>query len=150
MGSRGKSSSQSTQNTGSAGGNMDQAMRKLPPTSAATSGGMFNSMMGDQLGAMGEGIASLISGGTQQMNDNPAFRNFAQKTGQKIQGFEQPQWLTDFAEKARGWAPQQPQQPPAEGQPGQAQQQPWMSRMSPEQQARYMDWQKHQAQYGGQ
>ena len=81
MGSRSKSSSQSTQNTGSAGGNMDQAMSKLPPTSAATSGGMFNSMMGGQMGAIGEGIASLISGGTQQMNDNPAFRNFAQKTG---------------------------------------------------------------------
>ena len=150
MGSRGKSSSQSTQNTGSAGGNMDQAMRKLPPTSAATSGGMFNSMMGGQMGAIGEMLSPLISGANQQMADNPGFQNFMKETGQKIKGAEQPEWLTQFSEAAKGlgekFRPSQPEMPQQTQQP---QQPSWMQRMSPEQQARYMNWQKHQAQYGG-
>lgn len=148
MGSRKKSSSrssQSTQNSGSASGNMNQAMAKLPPVTAQSTQNMFNGMFGQQMGAIGQMLGPLIQGATQQMNSNPGLANFAQHTGHKIQGFEQPEWLTQFAEAAKGMAPQAPAEP---AQPAQPQQPAWMAKMSPEQQARFQNWRAHQQRFG--
>lgn len=144
MGSRRRSSSRSTTNSGSAGGNMDQAMQKLPPVSAKDSGNMYNSMLGGQLGIIGELLGPLIQGGQQMMQSNPGLANFMANTGQQVQQMEQPQWLTDFSAAAKGLGQQmntQAAQPPAV----EPKQPPYFSRLSPEQQAALLKFQR----YGG-
>lgn len=143
MGSRRKSSSQTTTNSGSAGGNMDQAMEKLPPVSAKDSNSMYKGMLGGQLGVIGDTLGGLIENGQKMMSDNPGMANFIRAAGGQPMQFETPDFLSGLADKFKSEQPQ-PNAAPAQ----QQQQEPqWMANLSPEMKQRYYA-QQGQSPYG--
>ena len=77
------------------------------------------------------------------MGANPGMKNFSDHTGKKFE-FNEPEWLTNFAETANSFAPQQ-QQPE---QPAQEQTPFYLQGVSPQQQARYQNWLAHQQKFG--
>ena len=132
MGGRSKSKSQSTQSTGSAGGNMDQAMEKLPPASAAGAKKMYSGILGDQLGVVGDVLGGLIENGQSMMSDNPGLANFMRAAGGQPMQFQTPDFLKGLQSRMTPQEePQAPQQAPQQAEPQ------WMENMTPEMKQRY-------------
>ena len=136
MGSRRKSRSTTTTNSGSAGGNMDQAMQKLPPVTADTTAKMYGGMLGTQLGVVGDVLGGLIENGNKFMENNPAAANFIRAAGGMPMQFETPDFLKGLREK---YGPA-PEEQPAPQQPAQPMQ-PWMQHVNPQQAQAYQQWQ---------
>jgi hypothetical protein len=111
---------------------MNQAMSKLPPATAASTQKMYNSLLGGQLGVIGETLGGLIDNGQKMMSDNPALANFMRAAGGQPMQFETPDFLKDLAAKAM---PQEPAAP-VEQAPQQAEPQ-WMANMTPEMKQRF-------------
>jgi len=142
MGSKKRSRSQTTTNSGSAGGNMDQAMNKLPPVSAKDSNSMYTGMLGGQLGAIGDTLGGLIENGQQMMADNPGMANFMRAVGGQPMQFETPECLQGLADKFKSEQPQ----PAAPAQ--QPQQEPqWLANLPPHMKQKYYA-QQGQSPYG--
>ena len=142
MGGRKKSSSSS----GNASSNMANAQSQVGTSTQAGTNNWLTSLMGSQANLIGQTIAPLIQGGMEMMGANPGMQNFSEATGKKYE-FNQPEWLTNFAETAQSWAPQQQPGPVAsEQQPGRL---PPYLRVSPQQRERYAKWRQHQDQFGG-
>lgn len=114
MGSRKKrksSSSSSSTSGATAGQNMNQAMSKLPPATAQGTQNMYNSLLGGQLGTIGETLGGLIDHGQQMMGNNPGMANFLRAVGGQPMQFETPQMIKDLQAKAEELqAPAQEQQ----------------------------------------
>ena len=112
MGSRKKSKSSSTSNSGSASGNMNAAISKLPPATAASTTSMYNNLLGGQLGVIGETVGGMIEQGHKMMADNPGMANFMRAVGGQPMQFETPQMIKDLQAKAESLqAPAQPAEP---------------------------------------
>lgn len=135
MGSRKKSKSTTTTNTGSAGGNMDQAMAKLPPATAEGTKKMYSGMLGEQLGVIGDTLGGLIESGNKFMEQNPAAANFIRAVGGQPMQFDTPDFLKGMMDKYNPPAPEPTPQPQPE------QQMPaWMQHVNPQQRAAYQQW----------
>ena len=132
MGSKRRSTTTSTTNSGSAGGNMDQAMEKLPPATAEGAKKMYSGMLGDQLGVVGDVLGGLVENGQSMMSDNPAFANFMRAAGGQPMQFQTPDFLKGLQSRMTPQQePQAPQQAPQQAEPQ------WMANMTPEMKQRY-------------
>ncbi len=142
----GRSKSKSSSSSGKASSNMANAISQVGTSTQAGTNDWLTSLMGNQASIIGQTIAPLIQGGMDMFGANPGAQNFAAKTGKHYE-FNQPEWLTDFAETARSWAPQQQPGPAANQQPpGQL---PPQQGMSPQQSEQYARWLQNQKQFGG-
>lgn len=140
----GISRSKSSSSSGSASSNMADAQSQVGQSTQAGTNDWLTGLMGNQSSMIGSVLTPLIEAGTQQMNSNPGMQNFMSKTGARAQELGQSDWLQNFAEAARGWAPT-PQQPQA--QPGQ--QSPfYFSGLDENERAKYNQYLNHQAKYG--
>ena len=144
MGSR--RSSKSSSSSGNAGSNMANAQSQVGTSTQSGTNDWLTSLMGNQAGMIGQTLAPLIQGGMDMFGANPGAQNFGDATGKKYE-FNQPEWLTNFAETAQSWAPQQQPGPVAseQQQPGQL---PPGLRVSPQQRERYAQWRQHQNKFG--
>jgi len=126
----GRSKSKSSSGGSSASGNMDSAMKKLPPVSGKDSSKMFNGMFSQQMGALGDVLGGLIENGQSMMADNPALANFTRAVGGMPMQFEAPSFVKElqakYGPKDEPVAPAAPQQEPQ-----------WMANMTPEMKQRY-------------
>lgn len=124
---------------------MANAQSQVGTSTQSGTNDWLNSLMGTQVKTIAETITPLIQGGLEMMGANPAMQNFSDATGKKFE-FNQPQWLTDFAETARSWAP--PQKLPEEQPQAQDTTPFYLRGVSPQQQARYQNWLAHQNKFG--
>ena len=135
MGSRSKSRSTTTTNSGSAGGNMDQAMKKLPPATAEGVNKMYTGMLGGQLGVIGDTLSGLIESGNKFMEANPAAANFIRAVGGQPMLFETPEFLKGMAAKYNPPAPEPtPTAAPQQAMPA------WMQYANPDSKTAYQQW----------
>ena len=140
----GRSKSNSSSGGASASSNMANAQQQVGQATQKGTNDWLTNLMGNQSSMIGSVLGPLIQGGQEMMASNPGMKNFMADTGQKAQELGQADWLQNFAEAARGWAPT-PQQPQA--QPGQ--QSPFYFKgLDENQQAKYNDYLSHQAKYG--
>jgi hypothetical protein len=135
MGSRSNSRSTTTTNSGSAGGNMDSAMSKLPPATAEGANKMYQTMLGGQLGVLGDTLGGLVESGNKFMESNPAAANFIRAVGGQPMQFETPDFLKGMADK---YNPPKPEPTPT-AEPQQAVP-AWMQHASPDGRAAYEQW----------
>ena len=129
----GRSKNKSSSGGSSAEGNMDSAMKKLPPVSGKDSAGLFNGMFSQQMGALGDVLGGLIENGQQMMSDNPALANFTRAVGGMPMQFETPGFVKDL--QAKYGPADEPAAPAASSAPQQEPQ--WMANMTPEMKQRY-------------
>ena len=99
--------------------------------------------MGDQVSVIGQTIAPLIQGGLEMMSANPGLQNFSSATGKKFE-FNQPEWLTEFAETAKYGHHSNSQR----NSPAQDTTPFYLRGVSPQQQARYQNWLAHRNKFG--
>jgi len=142
MGGRSRSSNSSS--SGNASSNMASAQQQVGTATQKGTNDWLTNLMGNQSSMIGQVLGPLIEGGQKMMNDNPGMKNFMADTGQKAQELGQADWLQNFAEAARGWAPtpQQPQQQPGQQTPF------YFKGLDEGQQAKYNQYLNHQAKYG--
>lgn len=127
----GKSKSKSSSSSGSASSNMGNAISKVGKATAESTQNMYNSLLGGQLGVIGETLGGLIENGQSMMSDNPALANFLRATGGQPMQFETPDFLKDLAAKVNPPQQEQPQAQPQQQEPQ------WMANMTPEMKQRY-------------
>lgn len=149
----GRSKSKSSSGGASASGNMANAQKQVGQATQQGTNNWLQNIMGNQSSMIGQMLGPLIQGGQEMMASNPGMKNFLADTGQKAQELGQADWIQNFAEAARGWAPK----PMGGGEP-QAGQPPMGQTPSPynytnlndEQQARYKAYlaNQNQGQYG--
>lgn len=144
MGSRSRSNKQSS--SGSASDNMASAQQQVGTATQQGTNDWLSNLMGTQSSMIGQVLGPLIQGGQEMMANSPGVKNFMSNTGQKAQELGQADWLQNFAEAAKGWAP--PQKAPQEPQPGQQQQPFYFKGLDEGQQAKYNQYLNHQAKYG--
>ena len=68
--------------------------------------GMYNSLLGGQLGIIGETLGGLIEHGQKAMESNPAMANFMRAVGGQPIELDTPDVLAEFVAK---YKPQEPQ-----------------------------------------
>lgn len=140
----GRSRSGGSSSGGTASGNMANAQSQVGQATQKGTNDWLSNLMGNQSSMIGQVLGPLIQGGQEMMASNPGMKNFMADTGQKAQELGQADWLQNFAEAAKGWAPT-PQQPQAQA----GQQTPFYFKGLDEgQQAKYNQYLNHQAKYG--
>jgi hypothetical protein len=143
----GRSKSKSSSGGASASGNMANAQQQVGQATQQGTNNWLQNIMGNQSSMIGQMLGPLIQGGQEMMASNPGMKNFMADTGQKAQELGQADWLQNFAEAARGWAPK-PMGGESPAQPGQQQSPGMMRGLAPEQQEKYQQYLQHQRTYG--
>ena len=105
-----------------------------PKATEAGATGMYNNILGGQLGTIGDALGGMIEHGQKLMEDNPAAANFIRAAGGQPMQFEAPQLVKDLRDRGAAVSPaeaarQNPQPTPENPS--------WMQFVNPEQRARY-------------
>jgi len=106
----------------------------VPKATESSTVGMYNNLLGGQLGTIGDTLGGLIEHGQKFMESNPAAANFIRVAGGQPMQFEAPGFIKDMRDRAAALSPaeaarQNPQPTPENPS--------WMQFVSPEQRARY-------------
>ena len=81
----------------------------VPKASASGAMGMYDNMLGGQLGTISEAMGGLVDQGMQFMEDNPGKHNFIRAIGGMPIQLDTPGFMQDFIDRYRPEEPVQPE-----------------------------------------